>query len=155
MSKPIKRITADTPIGEAEIVQLSQLPTRASRLKNPLFYMSSHSLARKHGGVSAARHNASTQVGRWLTKEDVVVRLDGDTRNIKPDNLEVYIRTSIKKVNTDTPVEEAEIIQYPHPRVFLTSRGIPTSICHLIPWLTTGAMSQQLDTTPQLKQTID
>lgn len=95
----MKKITPTTPVEEAGLIRSNQPDISYTANGYPNIYMPTHPLARQNGMVSAARHNASLKVGRWLREEEVVRRLDTHPRNIDPSNLVVMTLTEAMEEN--------------------------------------------------------
>lgn len=59
-----------------------------------LVWAPDHPMATKDNRVREHRLVAEAMLGRYLTTEEVVDHIDGDTRNNSPDNLRVFARNS-------------------------------------------------------------
>ena len=69
-----------------QVIRKANTPERHSPV---VFWFPGHPLAGSAGIVSASRHIASVELGRWLTPRECVSFRDGDRQNLSSNNLEV------------------------------------------------------------------
>ena len=67
------------------------------------FYFPDHPLAAQNGLVSLQRHIVSVQIKRWLTPDEVVVFVNGNCQDTRPENLTVTTRAGLMTLNAKHP----------------------------------------------------
>jgi hypothetical protein len=71
------------------------------------FYDPDHPLARKNGMVWLSRHQLSLKLGRWLQPGETAQYLDGNPKNLAPENL---VLASFPELANRTHVDQAELV---------------------------------------------
>jgi hypothetical protein len=81
------------------------LDVKALRLieenKHLYFQMPGHPLANKHGFVALHRHVMSVTLKRWITPNEVVIFVNGDSLDVRPHNLELTTRSRTARREND------------------------------------------------------